>query len=44
MAISKRGLDLGGLGARRGKIKGLGKGMGSGSWYTGPGDVSSKRM
>ena len=32
-----RGLDLGGLGARRGKKKGLGKDMGSGSWYTGPG-------
>ena len=25
-----RGLDLGGLGARRGKKKGLGKGIGSG--------------
>ena len=33
----KPGLDLGGLGARRGKKKGLGKGMASGSWYTGPG-------
>ena len=32
-----RGLDLGGLGATRGKKKGLGKGIGSGSWYTGPG-------
>ena len=30
------GLDLGGLGARRGKKKGLGKGMGSGGCYTGP--------
>ena len=32
-----RGLDLGGLGARRGKKKVLGKGMRSESWYTGPG-------
>ena len=31
------GLDLGGLVARRGKQKGLGKERGSGSWYTGPG-------
>ena len=30
-------MDLGGLGARRGRKKGLGKAMGSGSWYTGPG-------
>ena len=33
----QRGLNLGGLGARRGKKKGLRKGMGSGNWYTGPG-------
>ena len=37
-----RGLDLGGLGARRGKKKGLGKGMGSRSWYTGPGAAGGK--
>ena len=30
-------MNLGGLGARRGKKKGLRKGMGSGNWYTGPG-------